>query len=170
MTGIHRKIFFKSDNCPSWWPKDVVFSPVRGIIVRSTHSHTVYRCFQNVLLIVHVGFYGVQSWCHCCKPKENFGSFLGELSRAVHNVSSNAHQFIASLLMHCRRSPPIDQQNSASTVETDQPEDPTAGTKRARMMPGSKIVLPSSDVEEYFGIALCSTISRILILGGSNNN
>ncbi len=36
-------------------------------------------------------------------------------------------------------------------------------------MPGSKIILPSSDVEEYSGIALCSTISRILILGGSNN-
>ncbi len=56
------------------------------------------------------------------------------------------------------------------TVETDQPEDPTAGTKRAKMMPGSNIVLPSSDVEEYSGIALCSTISRILILGGSTMN
>ena len=42
VTGIHSRECFKSDNCPSWWPKDVVFSPVRGIIVivRSTHSHT----------------------------------------------------------------------------------------------------------------------------------
>ncbi len=59
------------------------------------------------------------------------------------------------------RSPPVDQQNSASTVETDQPEDPAVGTKRARMMPGSKIVLPSSDVGEYSGNTLRSTISRI---------
>ncbi len=33
-------------------------------------------------------------------------------------------------------------------------------TKRARMMPGSKIVLPSSDVEEYTGNILQSTVSR----------
>ncbi len=59
------------------------------------------------------------------------------------------------------RSPPVDQQNSASTVETDQPEDPTVRTKRARMMPGSKIVLPSSDVEEYSGKVLQSTVSLI---------
>ncbi len=59
------------------------------------------------------------------------------------------------------RSPPVDQQNSASTVETDQPEDPTVGTKKARMSPGSKIVLPSSDVEEYSGTVLQSTVSRI---------
>ncbi len=67
------------------------------------------------------------------------------------------------------RSPPVDQQNSASIVESDQPEDPAVGTKIAWMMPGSMIILPSSDVEEYSGIALCSTISRILIIGGSNN-
>ncbi len=83
------------------------------------------------------------------------------------------------------RSPPVYQQNSASTVasfpgrvvskitlgngneatstvETDQPEDPAVGTKRARMMPGSKIVLPSSDVYEYTGNVLQSTISRIM--------
>ncbi len=35
------------------------------------------------------------------------------------------------------------------------------GSKRARMMPGSKIVLPSSDVEEYSGNILRSTIFRI---------
>ena len=29
------------------------------------------------------------------------------------------------------------------------------------MMPGSKIVLPSSDVEEYSGTVLRSTVSRI---------
>ncbi len=56
------------------------------------------------------------------------------------------------------RSPP---ENSASTVETDQPEDPTVGTKKARMSPDSKIVLPSSDVEEYSGTVLRSTVSRI---------
>ncbi len=60
------------------------------------------------------------------------------------------------------RSPPVDQQNSSSTVETDQPEHPTAGTKRARMMPDSKIVLPSSDVEEYSGTVLRNTVSRIV--------
>ena len=59
------------------------------------------------------------------------------------------------------RSPPVDQQNSASTVETGQPEDSAVGTKRARMKPGSKIVLPSFDVEDYSGNILCSTILRI---------
>ena len=59
------------------------------------------------------------------------------------------------------RSPPVDQQNSASTVETDQPEDPAVGTKRARIMPGSKIVLPSSDVDEYAGNILQSLVSHI---------
>ncbi len=42
----------------------------------------------------------------------------------VHNVS-NAHQFtdinVCCIIAH--RSPPVDQQNSASIVETDQPED-----------------------------------------------
>ncbi len=79
---------------------------------------------------------------------------------AVHNVTS-AHQFtyinVCCIIAH--RSPPDDQQNSASTVETDQP---VVGTKRARMMPGSKIVLPSSDVEEYSGTVLRSTVSRIV--------
>ena len=59
------------------------------------------------------------------------------------------------------RSPPVDQQNSASAVRTDQPEDPAVGTKKARMMSGSKIVLPSSDIEDYSGIILRGTISRI---------
>ena len=57
------------------------------------------------------------------------------------------------------RSPPVDQQNSSSSVET---EDPAVGTKRARMTPGSKIVLPSSDVMEYSGNTLRSIISRIV--------
>ncbi len=66
------------------------------------------------------------------------------------------------LMCVAHRSPPVDEQNSASTVETDQPEDPAVGTKRARMMPGSKIVLPSSNVEEYSGIILRGIISRIV--------
>ncbi len=33
--------------------------------------------------------------------------------------------------------------------------------QRERMMSGSKIVLPSSDVEEYSGTVLCSTVLRI---------
>ncbi len=65
------------------------------------------------------------------------------------------------MLHHAHRSPPVDPQNSASTVETDQPEDPAVGTKRAGMMAGSKIVLPSCDVYEYTGNTLRSTISRI---------
>ena len=71
------------------------------------------------------------------------------------------------LMCVAHRSPPVDQQNSASIVETDQPEDPAVGTKRARMMPGSKIVLPSSNVEEYSGIILRGTISRIVNPEGS---
>ncbi len=59
------------------------------------------------------------------------------------------------------RSPPVDQQNSASIVETDQPEVPAVGTKRAKMMPGSKIVLPSSDAEEYSGNILQTAMIRI---------
>ncbi len=62
-------------------------------------------------------------------------------------------------IMCSHRSPPVDQQNSASTVETDQPEDPAVGTK---WIPGSKIVLPSSDVEDYWGLTLRSTIARIV--------
>ncbi len=70
--------------------------------------------------------------------------------------------------MYSHRSSPVDQQNSASTVETtDQPEDPTAGTKRARMMPVSKIVLPSSDVEGFSEYSLRRTISRIVNPGGN---
>ncbi len=71
------------------------------------------------------------------------------------------HELYNYNLNHAHRSPPVDQQNSASTVETDQPEHRAIGTKRARMMPGSKIVLPSSDVEEYSGNILRSTIFRI---------
>ncbi len=54
----------------------------------------------------------------------------------------------------------VDQQNSASTVETDQPENPAVGTKRA-WMSGSKIVLPSSDAEQYNGNILLNTVSSI---------
>ncbi len=62
-------------------------------------------------------------------------------------------------IMCSHRSPSVDQQNSASTVETDQPEDPAVGTKR---IPGSKIVLPSSDVVDYCGLTLRGTIARIV--------
>ena len=56
--------------------------------------------------------------------------------------------------MCSHRSPPVDQQNSASTVETDQPEVPA-------------VVLPSSDVEDYSEYSLRRTISRIVNPGGS---
>ncbi len=51
------------------------------------------------------------------------------------------------------RSPPVDQQNSVSTVETDQPEDPAVG---------AKIVLPSSDAREYYMSTVCRVISHIV--------
>ena len=60
------------------------------------------------------------------------------------------------------RSPPVDQQNSASTVRTNLLKDSLIGTKKAKIMADSKIVLPSSDVNEYTGIALRSTISHIV--------
>ena len=59
------------------------------------------------------------------------------------------------------RSPPVDQQNSTVAVETNRPEYPAVSTKRGRMMPGSKIVLPSSDVDEYAGNILQSLVSHI---------
>ncbi|XP_064391683.1 uncharacterized protein LOC135339490 isoform X2 [Halichondria panicea] len=58
-------------------------------------------------------------------------------------------------------SPPVDQQNSTVAVETNRPEYPAVSTKRGRMMPGSKIVLPSSDVDEYAGNILQSLVSHI---------
>ena len=107
-------------------------------------------------------FLGAQRWYHCCKPEKDFGNFLWEMSWAVHSVS-NAHQVtdinVCCIIAH--RSPPVDQQNSASIVETDQPEVPAVGTKRAKMMPGSKIVLPSSDAEEYSGNILQTAMIRI---------
>ncbi len=54
----------------------------------------------------------------------------------------------------------ISKTSSASTVETDQPENPAVGTKRA-WMSGSKIVLPSSDAEQYTGNILLNTVSII---------
>ena len=49
------------------------------------------------------------------------------MSWPVHNVS-NAHQFtdtnVCCIIAH--RSPPVDQQNSVSIVETDQPDDTIA--------------------------------------------
>ncbi len=115
----------------------------------------------NIRFVVFCSAQGCHKWYHCCTPKKDFGSFLGEMSRAVHNVS-NAHQFtyinVCCIIAH--RSPPVDQQNSASIVETDQPEDPAVGTKKA-WMPGSKIILPSSDAEQYTGNVLLNTVSSI---------
>ena len=114
-------------------------------------------------------FLGAQRLYQCCKPEKGCGSFLGEMLWAVHYVS-NAHQVtdinVCYIIAH--RSPRVDQQNSASEDETDQPEDPAVGTKRARIMPGSKIVLPSSNVEEYSGKILRDTISHIVNPKGMN--
>ncbi|XP_064391690.1 uncharacterized protein LOC135339495 [Halichondria panicea] len=115
--------FYISDNCPSWWPKDVEFSPLTG---------------PKTIPVV--------------KLRAIFAAFLEKCSE----------QYTIS--------PPVDQQNSALTFETDQPEDPAVGTKRARIMPGSKIVLPSSDVDEYAGNILQNTISRISNYKGWGKN
>ncbi len=29
-TGVGSREIYRSDNCPSWWPEDMVFSPVKG--------------------------------------------------------------------------------------------------------------------------------------------
>ena len=42
LVGIRN--FYTKDNCPSWWPKDVVFTPVTGM-VRSAQPNN--RCLQN---------------------------------------------------------------------------------------------------------------------------
>ncbi|XP_064391676.1 uncharacterized protein LOC135339487 isoform X2 [Halichondria panicea] len=103
--------FYRNNNCPSWWPKDVAFVP-------SDYINAV-----------------------------------------------NQRKIVAAFLEKCPEQytilSPVDQQNSASAFETDQPEDPAVGTKRVRRMPGSKIVLPSSDVKEYSGNFLRDTISNI---------
>ncbi len=62
MTGIHSRGIYKSDNRPSWWPKDVVFSHVRGI---SSEAHTVDVFKINFvqyysLIIMHVIFGGLK--------------------------------------------------------------------------------------------------------------
>ncbi len=121
------------------------------------HMVTVDMHVHILLLQLYFVVFRVQSWYHCT-PEKNCECFSGALPWAVHNVS-NAHHFNACcIIAHCHRSPPIDHQNSSSTVE---PEDPAVCTKRARMMPDSKIYLPSSDVEEYSGNALIKTIARI---------
>ncbi len=40
-----------------------------------------------------------------------------------------------NVLHHAHRSPPVDQQNSASTVETDQPEDPIVDVETTEESP-----------------------------------
>ncbi|XP_064391728.1 uncharacterized protein LOC135339526 isoform X2 [Halichondria panicea] len=101
--GKSARNFYTSDNCPSWWPKDVAFTPVSDGI-----------------------------------------------------TALNLRKILAVFLEKCP-----EQYTISPPVETDQPEDPAVGTKRARMMSGSKIVLPSSDAEDYFGITLRRTIGCI---------
>ncbi|XP_064391671.1 uncharacterized protein LOC135339486 isoform X2 [Halichondria panicea] len=89
-------------------------------------------------------------------------------------TAANQRKILATFFEKCPEqytvSPPVDQQNSASIVETDQPEVPAVGTKRAKMMPGSKIVLPSSDAEEYSGNILQTAMIRIANSKGWGKN
>ncbi|XP_064391681.1 uncharacterized protein LOC135339489 isoform X2 [Halichondria panicea] len=125
--GGSSKEIYKIENCPSWWPKDVLFSSV-----------LVPKAVTNGITAVH------------------------------------RRKILAAFLEKCPEqytiSPPVDQQNSASTVETDQPEYPAVGTKRARTMPGSKIVFPSSDVEKYTGNILQRLMPRIANSKGWGRN
>ncbi|XP_064391735.1 uncharacterized protein LOC135339529 isoform X2 [Halichondria panicea] len=88
--------------------------------------------------------------------------------KAVANgiIAVHRTKVLAAFLEKCPEqytlSPPVDQQNSASTVRTNLLKDSLIGTKKAKIMADSKIVLPSSDVNEYTGIALRSTISHIV--------
>ncbi len=113
--------------------------------------------FSNTIQIYFFRANGYREWYHYRTPEKGFGSFLGEMPGAVYNVSVDSHAltdiYLCCIIAH--RSPPVDQPNSALTVGT------AVGTKRARMMPGSKIVLPSSDVEDYSGLDLRNSISCI---------
>ncbi|XP_064391689.1 uncharacterized protein LOC135339494 isoform X2 [Halichondria panicea] len=119
--GVYGREIYKSENCPSWWPNDVLFSPAFG------------------------------------PNAETNGIALVRLRKVL-----------AAFLEKCPEqytiSPPVDQQNSALT------EYPAVGTKRARMMPGSKIVFPSSDVKEYSGNILQSVMLRIANSKGWGKN
>ncbi len=96
---------------------------------------------------------GHREWYHYCTTEKDYGSFLGEMSGAVYNVRLDSHTLtdinVCCIIAH--RSPPVDQQNSASTVETNQ----------------SEVVLPSSDVEDYSESSLRKAISRIVNPRGS---
>ncbi len=55
------------------------------------------------------------------------------------------------MLHHAHRSPPVDQQNSASTVETDQPEDPIVDVETTEESPNvsdEEIVSTPSNPED----------------------
>ncbi len=72
---------YSSENCPSWWPKDVPFCILSGM-VRSAQPNSRY--VQNSLLLS----YCVCFRAHSFRPeKKGIGSFLGEMSGAIHNVS-----------------------------------------------------------------------------------
>ncbi len=38
-------------------------------------------------------------WYHCCTPEKSIGSFLEEMSGAVHNVSVDSHSVTEQILM-----------------------------------------------------------------------
>ena len=44
---VGKRNFYTSDNCPSWWPKDVAFTAPTGM-VRSAQPNS--RCLQNSCL------------------------------------------------------------------------------------------------------------------------
>ena len=51
-----------------------------------------------VILLIFFRAQGYHQWYHYCTPEKGFGSFLGEMPGAVHNVS-NAHQFMCVALL-----------------------------------------------------------------------
>ncbi|XP_064391662.1 uncharacterized protein LOC135339482 isoform X3 [Halichondria panicea] len=210
---------YASYNRPSWWPKDVVFSCLKGPTgatnsITAVHQRKILAAFlekcpeqytisppvgqQNSAILKGVrtksskivlpssnadkycGLYLRRTVSHIANPKgrKGKGGFYTSDNhpswwpKDVAFVPSdyisavNQRKVVAAFLEKCSEqytiSPRVDQQNSASEDETDQPEDPAVGTKRARIMPGSKIVLPSSNVEEYSGKILRDTISHIV--------
>ncbi len=71
-------------------------------------------------------------WYHCCTPEKGIGSFLGEMSGAVHNVSVDSHALtdinVCCIIAH--RSPPVyietseDSQNESDEENVSIPSDP----------------------------------------------
>ncbi len=52
-------------------------------------------CLLIVLLRAQAG----DEWYHCCTPEKGIGSFLEEMSGAVHNVSVDSHALTEQILM-----------------------------------------------------------------------